>query len=34
MILKDVSGVEKGDDVNVILAEGELECRIKKITPA
>lgn len=34
MILKDVSGVEKGDDVNVILAEGEMECRIKKITPA
>jgi exodeoxyribonuclease VII large subunit len=32
-ILKGVSGVKKGDQVNVILAEGELECRIEKTTP-
>ncbi|MBW2610367.1 MAG: exodeoxyribonuclease VII large subunit [Deltaproteobacteria bacterium] len=31
-ILKGVSGVEKGDDVNIILAEGELDCRIEKVT--
>jgi exodeoxyribonuclease VII large subunit len=32
-ILKDVSGLEKGDHVNVILAEGGIDCRIEKITP-
>ena len=32
-ILKDVTGMEKGDHVNVILAEGEMDCRIEKITP-
>jgi exodeoxyribonuclease VII large subunit len=32
-VLKGVSGIDKGDDVNIILAEGELDCRIKKVTP-
>ncbi|MDP6179929.1 MAG: exodeoxyribonuclease VII large subunit [Desulfatiglandales bacterium] len=32
VILKGVSGVKKGDQVNVTLAEGELECRIEKTT--
>ena len=31
-VLKDVTGVEKGDHVNVILAEGEIDCRIEKIS--
>ncbi len=30
-VLKDTSGVEKGDQVEVLLAEGELTCRIEKI---
>ena len=33
MILKDVSGVKRGDHVNVLLSEGELECRIEKTSP-
>ena len=32
-ILRDVSRVEKGDRVDVILSEGGLECRIEKIAP-
>ena len=31
-ILKDISGLEKEDRVSVMLAEGELECRIEKIS--
>ena len=31
-VLKDVAGVEKGDHINVILAEGEMDCRIEKIS--
>ncbi|MDY7037653.1 MAG: exodeoxyribonuclease VII large subunit, partial [Thermodesulfobacteriota bacterium] len=34
MILKDVSGIKRGDNVNVILAQGEIECRIEKIEPS
>jgi len=30
-VLKDVSGVRGGDSINIILAEGELDCRIEKI---
>jgi exodeoxyribonuclease VII large subunit len=30
-VLKDVSDVKKGDHVNILLAEGELESRIEKI---
>ncbi len=30
-VLKDVSGVKKGDNVHIMLAEGELESRIEKI---
>jgi len=33
LILKDVSGLKKGDHVNVTLAKGEMECQIEKITP-
>jgi exodeoxyribonuclease VII large subunit len=33
-ILRGVSGVEKGDQVNVILAEGALDCLVEKIFPA
>jgi exodeoxyribonuclease VII large subunit len=32
VILKDVSGVEKGDRVSVTLAQGELDCQVEKIT--
>jgi len=32
LILKDVSGLNKGDHVLVTLAEGEIECRIEEIT--
>ncbi len=32
VILKDVSGLEKGDRVSVTLAQGELDCQIEKIT--
>ena len=31
-ILRDVSRVEKGDYVNIILAEGDLECLVEKTT--
>jgi len=31
-ILKDVTGVEKGNKVRVILAHGEMECRVEKAT--
>ncbi len=31
-VLKDVTGVKKGDHINVILAEGEMDCRIEKIS--
>ena len=30
-VLKDVSGMEQGDQVQVLLGEGELECRIEKV---
>ena len=30
-LLKDTSGVDKGDQVRVLLAEGELECRVDKV---
>jgi len=30
-VLKDVSGVGKGDQVQVLLGEGELECRVEKV---
>ncbi|MDY6973256.1 MAG: exodeoxyribonuclease VII large subunit [Thermodesulfobacteriota bacterium] len=30
-VLRDVAGVEKGDQVQVLLAEGGLECRIEKV---
>lgn len=30
-LLRDTSGVQKGDQVEVLLAEGELECRIEKV---
>jgi len=30
-VLKDTSGVEKGDRVQVLLSEGELGCRIEKV---
>jgi exodeoxyribonuclease VII large subunit len=32
IILKDVSGLSRGDHVLVTLAEGEIECRIEEIT--
>ena len=32
IILRDVSGLKKGDHVNVTLAKGELDCQIEKIT--
>jgi exodeoxyribonuclease VII large subunit len=32
LILRDVSGLNKGDRVLVTLAEGEIECRIEEIT--
>jgi exodeoxyribonuclease VII large subunit len=32
IILKDVSGLKKGDFVNITLARGELDCQIEKIT--
>ena len=32
-ILKETSGVERGDRVNIILAEGELDCRVEDIRP-
>jgi exodeoxyribonuclease VII large subunit len=32
LILKDVSGLNKGDHILVTLAEGEIECRIEEIT--
>jgi exodeoxyribonuclease VII large subunit len=32
-ILRDVSLVRKGDPVQILLAEGELECRIEKLNP-
>jgi len=31
-VLKDVSGVGKGDQVQVLLGEGELECLVEKVT--
>jgi exodeoxyribonuclease VII large subunit len=33
MVLTDVSGVNRGDRVQVILAEGELECRVEEVEP-
>ena len=30
-VLKDTSGVQKGDQVQILLAEGDLECRIEKV---
>jgi exodeoxyribonuclease VII large subunit len=30
-VLKDVSGMEQGDQVQVLLGEGELECRVEKV---
>jgi exodeoxyribonuclease VII large subunit len=30
-VLKDASGVEKGDQVQVLLGEGELGCRVEKV---
>ena len=30
-VLKDVSGMGKGDQVQVLLGEGELECRVEKV---
>ncbi len=30
-VLKDTSGVEKGDQVQVLLAEGELTCRVERL---
>jgi exodeoxyribonuclease VII large subunit len=30
-VLKDVSGMGKGDQVQVLLGEGELECRVQKV---
>lgn len=32
IILRDVSGLKKGDHVNITLAKGELDCQIEKIT--
>jgi len=32
-ILKNTEGITRGDGVSVLLAEGELECRIDKILP-
>jgi len=32
VILRDVSGLKRGDHVNVTLAQGELDCQIEKIT--
>ena len=32
MILRDVSGLKKGDRVNVTLSQGELDCQIEKVT--
>lgn len=32
-ILKDVSGLKKGDHVNVMLAKGEMQCQIEEIIP-
>lgn len=31
-VLKDTSGVNRGDNVNIVLAEGELECLVEKTT--
>ena len=33
MVLRDVLGVNRGDRVQVILAEGELECRVEEVEP-
>jgi exodeoxyribonuclease VII large subunit len=30
-VLRDVSGVKKGDQVQVLLSEGGLKCRIEKV---
>ena len=30
-ILRDTSGVRKKDEVHVLLAKGELECRVEKV---
>ena len=30
-VLKDISGMEQGDQVQVVLGEGELECRVQKV---
>ena len=30
-VLKDISGMEQGDQVQVLLGEGELECRVEKV---
>ena len=32
IILRDVSGLKRGDHVNITLAKGELDCQIEKIT--
>jgi len=32
VILRDVSGLNRGDHVNVTLAQGELDCQIEKVT--
>jgi len=32
VILRDVSGLKRGDHVNVTLAQGELDCQIEKVT--
>jgi len=32
-VLKDVTGIERGHEVEILLGEGELACRVEKITP-
>ncbi|UCF84389.1 MAG: exodeoxyribonuclease VII large subunit [Desulfobacteraceae bacterium] len=33
MVLRDVSGVNRGDQVQVLLAKGELGCRVEEVEP-
>ena len=33
MVLRNVSAVNRGDRVQVLLAEGGLECRVEEVEP-
>ena len=32
-VVRDTAGVEKGEQVQVLLGEGQLECRVEKVNP-